>query len=205
VGGIAGIVLSAVVGIGPAVVISIALALGVVYDLRLSRTVLSWLPLALALPLVPIHAWLGATGEVPPGLLQLYPAAVGAGAALALANGLVDLERDARSDRPTVAVTLGARWAWLTHVVLLAVVAGAAVVLAPAVDGVSDRTGAFGGIPVLHGLRTWGVALGLLALVIGAAALRAARPALRERGWELEAVGVAAVGIGWLAGLAGSQ
>jgi 4-hydroxybenzoate polyprenyltransferase len=175
--------------------------------------VLSWLPLALALPLVPVHAWLGTTGELPLGMALLYPAAVGAGAALALANGLVDLERDARSDRPTIAVRLGAAPAWVANVFLLTAVGAVAVVLAPAVSGggAGSPGGPSGapladavGLAVLDGLRTWGVALGIAALAIGAVALRARRPALRERGWELQAVGVGAVGIGWLAGIAAS-
>lgn len=207
VAGVAGVALSVVAGLAAAAAIAIALALGVLYDLRLSRTVLSWLPLALALPLVPVHAWLGATGELPLGMTLLYPCAVGAGAALALANGLVDLERDARSDRPTIAVILGASRTWLGNVLLLTVVGAVAVVLAPAVSGEAPGppTGAFGdpaALPILGGLRTWGVVLGLAALAVGAIALRARRPALRERGWELQAVGVGAVGIGWLAGIA---
>jgi 4-hydroxybenzoate polyprenyltransferase len=200
VAGAVGVALSAAVGPAPGLVIALALGLGVVYDLRLSRTVLSWLPLAMALPLVPIHAWLGATGQVPAGMALLYPAAVAAGAALALANGLVDLERDAHSGRPTVAVALGASGAWLANLVLLAVAGTAAVTLAPEVP-----PGPYDGVltaEVLRGLRTWGVALGILALGLGAAALRAHRPAIRERGWELQAVGVGAVGIGWLAGIA---
>jgi 4-hydroxybenzoate polyprenyltransferase len=214
VAGGAGVALSAAAGLAPAAAIAVALALGVLYDLRLSRTALSWLPLALALPLVPVHAWLGTTGELPLGMALLYPAAVGAGAALALANGLVDLERDARSDRPTIAVRLGAARAWVANVLLLTVVGAVAVVLAPAVPG--GGAGSPGGPPsgapladavaltVLDGLRTWGVALGIAALAIGAVALRARRPALRERGWELQAVGVGVVGIGWLAGIAAS-
>lgn len=214
--GVGGVALSAVAGVAAAIAIAVALGLGILYDLRLSRTVLSWLPLALALPLVPVHAWLGATGELPLGMTLLYPAAVGAGAALALANGLVDLERDARSDRPTIAVMLGASRAWLGNVLLLTVAGAMAVVLAPAVSGGvpgapagSPGTGsAFGdaaALPVLGGLRTWGVALGLAALAAGAVALRARRPELRERGWELQAVGVGAVGIGWLAGITASS
>jgi 4-hydroxybenzoate polyprenyltransferase len=213
--GLGGVALSAVAGSAAAIAIAAALGLGILYDLRLSRTVLSWLPLALALPLVPVHAWLGATGELPLGMTLLYPAAVGAGAALALANGLVDLERDARSDRPTIAVTLGASRAWLGNVLLLTVVGAMAVVLAPAVSGgaagppVGFPTGSALGdaaaLRILGGLRTWGVALGLAALAVGAVTLRARQPALRERGWELQAVGVGAVGIGWLAGIAASD
>jgi hypothetical protein len=49
----------------------------------------------------------------------------------------------------------------------------------------------------------WGgvVAGGLLLAVIGACFLADERPGTRERGWELQAVGVAIAAIGWLAGL----
>src|SRR5687768_6124886 len=119
VAGAAGLGLSAVSGLATGLAAAAALALGFAYDLRLSRTAWSWLPLALALPVVPIHAWLGATGSVPPGLLALAPAGLGAGAALALANGLVDVERDARSARPAAAVALGSRRAWWVHAGIL--------------------------------------------------------------------------------------
>jgi len=42
----------------------------------------------------------------------------------------------------------------------------------------------------------------LAALVVGAAALLLPSATLRERGWELEALGVATAGIAWLAGTA---
>src|ERR671920_33771 len=105
--------------------------------------------------------------------------------ALALANGLVDLERDARSERRTVAVVLGRRGAWLANVALIAIVAAAALEIAPAVPGPFPGTGDGGrpALDVLDGLRTWGVPLGILSLAIGAAALRAGGPAIRERGW----------------------
>lgn len=203
-GGAVGIVLSLLSGLGAGLAGAAALGLGATYDLRLSRTSWSWLPLALALPVVPIHAWLGATGSVPPGLLALVPAGLGAGAALALANGLVDLERDARTDRRGAVVALGSGRAWLVHAVLLGVVAVFAVLAAPAVPAGGGAPGSPSPIPpeVLRALRTWAVIAGVAALGLGALALRASRPAIRERGWELEAVGVAGVGLGWLAGTA---
>jgi hypothetical protein len=145
-------------------------------------------------------------------MAPLYAAAVLAGGALALANGLVDLERDARSGRATIGVTLGLDRAWLAHAAILAGLAIAAALLAPAVPpfGAEPVPGAPAGSAgpfgpdVLRGLRMWGVGLGIVALGAGAAALRARRPAVRERGWELEAVGVGAVGLGWLAGIAAS-
>ena len=55
---------------------------------------------------------------------------------------------------------------------------------------------------VLRTLRFGGVLVGLGALILGALALADNRAGIRERGWELQAVGVAGVGIGWLAGTA---
>lgn len=208
---LAGLALSAPSGPGTVTVAAAGAALGYAYDLRLSRTTLSWLPLSLALPLLPIHAWLGSTGAVPPGLLTLVPAAVLAGAALALANGLVDVERDARVGRRAIVVELGSTRAWAIHAGLLVVVAVLAVVVAPGVPAtVASPGGASGGagaglsLDTLRMLRGAGVVLGVGLLGLGALAMTANRPSLRERGWELEAVGVAGIGIAWLAGTAAS-
>ncbi len=212
-GAITALVLSAPSGPGTVAAAAAALALGYAYDLRLSRTTLSWLPLSLALPLLPIHAWLGATGTIPPGLITLMPAAVLAGAALALANGLVDLERDARVARRTIAVDLGPARAWAIHAGLFVVVAVLAVFVAPGVPATPSPagTGPLGGpgasgvsLDTLRLLRNAGVVLGIALVGLGALVLRSARPGVRERGWELEAVGVAGVGLGWLAGTAGT-
>ena len=210
---VAGLVLSAPSGPGTVAVAAAGASLGYAYDLRLSRTTLSWLPLALALPLLPIHAWLGATGSIPPGLVTLVPAGVLAGAALALANGLVDLERDALVARRTIAVDLGPARTWVIHAGLFVVVAALAVFVAPGVPatpspGGTSLPGALGALGLtldaLRFLRYAGVVLGVALIGLGAFVLRSSRPGLRERGWELEAVGVAGVGIGWLAGAAAS-
>jgi 4-hydroxybenzoate polyprenyltransferase len=205
VGGLVGVVLSAVSGPATAVAAIVGLGLGYAYDLRLSRTVASWLPLSLALPILPIHAWLGATNGVPDGLLTLIPAAVLGGAGLAIANGLVDLDRDASAGRHAVAVALGRHRAWLVQTMSLGVAVALAVVVAPSVPGAlggQPGPGTVGGLDVLRLLRLGGIGLGSVAIAVGAAVLRAARPAVREWGWELEAVGVGALGIGWLAGTA---
>jgi 4-hydroxybenzoate polyprenyltransferase len=210
VAGAVGLALSGWSGVATAAVAAAGLGLGIAYDLRLSRTPWSWLPLALALPLLPMHAWLGATGSVPSSLIGLVPTAVLAGTALAIANGLVDIDRDARTGRPAIAVAMGQGRAWLLHALLLLGVALLAVFVAPPVSmslpGSAAAT-AGGGLVHLEGLRwlrTWGVLLGIGALVVGGLVLRAARPGIRERGWELEAVGIAGVGLGWLAGTAAS-
>ena len=190
--------LSAVSGPATGIAGVACLALGYVYDLRLSRTALSWLPLSLALPLLPIHAWLGAAGTVPAGLLTLVPAAVLGGAGLALANGLADVERDVNEGRRTIAVVLGPRRAWIAQTLALAAAAALAFVFAPVVPeaGVGERGLALGL------LRVAGVWLGTGAMAIGAVGLTSAPAGMRERGWELEALGVACLGIGWLAGTA---
>ena len=38
------------------------LGVGLLYDLRLRGTALSWFPFAVGIPLLPVYAWLGATG-----------------------------------------------------------------------------------------------------------------------------------------------
>ena len=196
-GGGLGIALSS--ASGPATVVAAlgCLALGYVYDLRLSRTALSWLPLTLALPLLPVHAWLGATGAVPGALLTLLPIAVLAGAGLALANGLVDIDRDGQAGRQAIAVALGRRATWALQTLILGVAATLAVLLAPGV-----APGGEGTVPTMRLVRDGGALLGVVALVLGAIVLFARRAGLRERGWELEAAAVACLGLSWLAGTA---
>jgi geranylgeranylglycerol-phosphate geranylgeranyltransferase len=195
VGGGAGVALSLPSGPATAAVAAAGAALGYLYNLRLSGGPCSWLPLALALPLLPIHAWLGATGAVPPGLVTLVPAAVLAGLGLALGNGLVDVERDAATGRRGTVVTLGPQRAWLVQSAALGLVVLLAALLAPQAASPTE---------VLGTLRSIGVPAGGAAIALGAVALRARSAGIRERGWELEAVGVAAAGVAWLAGTAAS-
>jgi 4-hydroxybenzoate polyprenyltransferase len=162
----------------------------------LSRTALSWLPLTLALPLVPIYAWLGTTGDVPPGLVVLIPAAVLAGAALIVGNGLVDVERDAPVGKATVAVRIGSRRAWAVHAAAFLVAVATALALAP--DASNSP-----GLELLRIVRRAGIPIGAAVIAVGAALLADRRAGVRERGWELEAIGTAVVGLGWLAGAAG--
>ena len=185
----------------PTVLVGVAcVSLGYVYDLRLSRTALSWLPLTLALPLLPVFAWLGATGAVPSGLLTLVPIAMVAGAGLLVANGIVDVERDRLAGKATVAVRIGRPRAWLAQAAALVGAIALAVALAPFPTApVGPEAGA---ATALRALRWIGVPLGAVAIAGGIALLRAARPGIRERGWELEAIGTAVLGLGWLAGTA---
>ena len=202
-GGGVGIALSAVSGAPTATIALAGLGLGYAYDLRLARTALSWLPLSLALPSLPIHAWLGAAGVVPTGLLTLVPVGILGGAGLAIANGLVDIERDARGGRQAVAVGLGRRAAWVAQTLALAIAAALALLIAPTVPVAAPNAGGID-LEVLRAVRVAGIWLGIALLAAGATVLASRRASVRERGWELEAIGVASLGLGWLAGTAGA-
>lgn len=172
---------------GPALIVValLVLAAGWTYDLRLKGTPWSWLPFALGIPLLPVFAWVGATGGLPAASGALLPAAFLAGAALAIANALPDVERDQARGAATVAVHLGRVRAWRVHLVLLVSVAVIALV------GLVRLGGTGWGVAV--------IAIGLAAAAGGVALLAGGTPHRRERGWELEAVGIGLVAAGWLA------
>jgi 4-hydroxybenzoate polyprenyltransferase len=186
----AGLLLAAPSGGSTVAIAIVGVGLGYLYDLGLSRTAWSWLPLSAALPLVPVFAWVGSTGTLPGALVALVPLGTVAGGGLALANGLADLERDEASGIASAAVRLGPSRAWLVHAVAIVAVATAAwsLVLRTANGWIA---------PVLV------MAVGSVLLGLGIAAARSPRPIWRERGWELEAIGVAAVGLAWLGAIAG--
>jgi 4-hydroxybenzoate polyprenyltransferase len=189
-----GIALTWPLGLAATAVAVAGACIGYLYDLRLSRTAWSWLPFALGLPLVPIYAWLGVTGGAPAPLLPMIPIGIMAGSGLALANGLADLERDAAGGIETAAVRLGRARAWAAQAGLLLAAIGLAL----------------GSLPrAAHGGAASGGALSLFAFVLGTVLIVAGLilgldggPRRRERAWELEALGVATFGAGWVAAVA---
>jgi 4-hydroxybenzoate polyprenyltransferase len=172
---------------GPATTALALLILGVgaLYDLRLKGTSWSWLPFAVGIPLLPVYAWLGAAGRLPSAFVVLIPAAALAGAALAIANALADVERDRAGGTESVATRLGPRQAWWAHAILHAAVVGLAMI------GLAWLGGTGAGLLAV---------VGSAAVVVAGSALSASgRAGLRERGWELEAVGVGLMGVAWIA------
>lgn len=159
-------------------------AAGLVYDLWLKRTALSFLPYVLGLPILPVWAWLSVR-PAPPRLWLTYPLGVLIGFGLHLANALPDAERDAAGGvrgavqalgrRAALALCLGAFAVTLLAVAVLTwgawgsgvgfLLAAAALLGVAAVSGWVSPTPA-----VLQ--RNWGVLI-VCALCIAAAWLRA--------------------------------
>ena len=164
------------------------LALGYAYDLWFKGTAWSWVPFALAIPLFPTFGWLGGVGWLPPVWAVLLPTAVLAGTGLALANAVVDIERDASAGASSVAVRLGRRRAVRLNVALLLLVCGLAA----------------GTLIVARGAVPWlaGIALAATLVLAGWHELGSEEPQVRERGWRTQAIGVAVVAGAWLAGMA---
>ncbi len=183
-----GLLLAAVGGpvlVGLAVV---GLAIGAVYDVRVKGTTLSWLPLAVGIPLLPVYGWFGATGTLPGVFVVLVPAAANAAAALAIANALVDVERDEDAGAGSIATALGPRPA-AALVLGLQVVVAALTVGTGAVLGAP--TGWLAAVIVAAGVPVGGALVGLLAA-------RRDGTVLRELAWESQAVGTGLLAVAWL-------
>lgn len=187
-GGVVGVLLAALSGPAMVLVAAACLGVGYGYDLRAKGTAWSWLPFAVGIPLLPVFAWFGATGSLPGQFAILLPAAVVAGAALAIANALADLERDAASGYGSVATLLGPSRARLVSALLLA------IVVAVALGSLWIR----GAEPLTFGATI--VAGIVIAVGLGWARHETASPARRERAWEIQAIGVALLAAAWLAG-----
>jgi len=189
-----GLALALVGGVGLVAVALVGLGIGAVYDLRAKGTTLSWLPLALGIPLLPVYGWYGAAGTLPGIFLVLIPAAANAGTALAIANAVVDMERDAEAGSQSIALALGPGRAALLVVVLHGVVATLAVATTIVVGAPTGWVAA--------------VALACLAPlgggVLGAVAAHRPETTWRELAWEVQAVGTGLLAVAWLGAVSAS-
>jgi 4-hydroxybenzoate polyprenyltransferase len=164
------------------------LGCGLAYDLGLKDAGLGWLCYAVAFPLLPLSTWLVAAGTLPPRAELLVPVAVLAGPTLQLANGLVDLERDRATGIRSLSLWLGRRDSIIALAALSAAVYGVAWI---SLLGSGPPVAALAAV----GLATASAGAGI---VLSAAA----RPEVRERGWQLQVVGIALLGGGWLVAVA---
>jgi 4-hydroxybenzoate polyprenyltransferase len=189
-----GLLLALVGGAALVVLAAIVLGIGLAYDLWAKGTTLSWLPLAVGIPLLPLYGWFGATGTVPGMFLVLIPAAANAGTALAIANAIVDMERDVDAGDRSIALALGperaSRLVLALHAVVAVLAVGTAAVLGAPIGWVVSVLGA--SVAPLGGAM-----LGIVA---------AGRPghALRELAWEVQAVGTGLLAVAWLGALSAS-
>ncbi len=187
IAGAVGLALAALFGAAALAVAMAGYALGLAYDVRLKRSRWSWLAYALALPLVPAFAWLGAGAGLPPRFPLLAVLALTAGTALALANGLVDLEGDAATGTMGLAGALG-RGASLRLIVACEIVLVAVAVVTST------------SVPVTHAPLPWlALALGAAIMAAGAALSAQAVIVRRRVGWEMQAVSVGLIAVAWFA------
>jgi 4-hydroxybenzoate polyprenyltransferase len=108
---------------------------GIAYSLWFKRTIWSWVPYLVALPLLPIWVWTSLSHQVHPGLLAIYPIGAPAVIAVQIAQSLPDIATDQQASVRTLAVALGPnrarRFCWAA-LLLAAVIA---VALAPRLTG----------------------------------------------------------------------
>ncbi len=93
-------------------------ALGQSYNFGLKSTPLSGVVFALAIPLIPLYAFVG-VGRIVPIVFWLVPVAALLGIALNLANSLPDIEEDAMNNARTLAVVLGVRRSFIACPIFL--------------------------------------------------------------------------------------
>ena len=187
--GLAGLGLAAVGGPALLAVGLVGLLVGLSYDLGLKATPWAWLPFAAGFTLLPLFAWLGGAGGVPPFMGWIAGLAVLAGAAVSLANGLVDLEGDRSVARFGPAVRLGRR-ATLRLLLGLHLSLAAGAVASLVLAGVA-------GPYVWAGIATGGALQGAGWLVSNAVSR-----GRRLLGWRVQALGLATLAGAWFYGMA---
>jgi 4-hydroxybenzoate polyprenyltransferase len=185
-----GLVVAAVYGAPVLLLATAMLACGLAYDIILKRGPLGWVCFAVALPLLPVYAWFGATGVMPPRAELLLPLAALAGPALQLANGLVDLERDSALGVRGLPGVLGRTGSLAAMAVLQSLVHATAWLTLLL------------GQPVMVEILLFVVAAGATTLggLVLSTSLQTGR---REWGWRAQALGLALLALAWLAAVSG--
>ncbi len=93
-------------------------AFGQGYNFGLKSTPFSGIVFALAIPLIPLYAFVG-VGHVVPIVFWLVPVAALLGIALNVANSLPDIEEDETNNARTLAVALGVRHSFIACPIFL--------------------------------------------------------------------------------------
>lgn len=116
-------------GFEPFLLCALGTGAGIAYSLWFKRTIWSWIPYLIALPLLPIWIW-AALSEVDPGMFAVYPIGAAAVISVQIAQSLPDVDADRKANVRTLAVALGPRRArlacWGTMLLAAALAAGLA-------------------------------------------------------------------------------
>lgn len=162
---------------------------GIAYSLWFKRTIWSWLPYLIALPLLPIWVW-AALDSVPAGLFAVYPIGAAAVVAVQIAQSLPDLAVDQASGVRTLAVALGPGRAHIAGWSAMLLAALLAAILAPLLTSAARFVWIAGAISVVLV-----VVNGLVWRGNARSGAMACFPCL--------ALGATALGVGWAAALVG--
>lgn len=162
---------------------------GVAYSFWFKRTIWSWIPYLVALPLLPIWVWT-ALSEVDPGMFAIYPVGAAAVVAVQIAQSLPDVGGDRQASVRTLAVALGSTWARNACWGAMILAASSAAVLAPWLTA--------------HPGRVWVTAM-VAAALVGLNAIVWAKDARSGAMacFPCIAVGSGILGLGWTAALIG--
>ena len=167
---------------------AVMLGAGLLYDARLKPTRFAWACFSVAFPILPVYAWYGAVGSLPPRWELLVPVAILCGPALQIANGLIDLESDAAGGLTTLPVSLGRRRSILIMAGLMTTIHVLAWLTLP--EDADPLVGALAGIAG--------------ALALGGVMLSRMVPRIfREIGWSAQAASIAVLAFGWLLSASG--
>ncbi|MEP7360575.1 MAG: UbiA family prenyltransferase [Chloroflexota bacterium] len=158
------------------------LSCGLVYDVRLKRTAWAWLCFSVAFAILPVYAWYGAGGQLPPRSEFVLPLAALAGPLIQLSNALADIEVDAATGVGTLATRLGRRNSLLLIGVLVGLIHG--------LGWLTLTTSSTAALLPIAGAS-------MLALV-GLGFSASERPARRQVGWMIQAAAIAVLGVAWL-------
>src|SRR5215218_8057497 len=181
VAGVASLAFGAALGPATFALAVVGLACAWAYDLWLKGTMLSALPFAVAVPIVPLFGY-GAAGRFPAVLWWAWPIGALLAVATHLADALPDVERDRATGVRGLATRLG-----VGRAAAVAAACYAAAVLIALFSGL-----AAGDRPVVVAGAGLATALGLAAIPAGARG-----PGGRRVAYRLLLAGMAALALGW--------
>lgn len=171
----AAVLIALAAGVVSALMVAVGTASGLLYSSVFKRTAWSWVPFAIAFPLLPVWVFV-ATGHVPASVWTVFAIGIPLAVAIHLADSLPDLETDVAAGMTGLACVLGRRAASRACVLLACAAAAAAAALAPLTDVPIIALGGSGAAILLIALGSQGATsesarrhlVALAALILGA-------------------------------------